>query len=73
MDESPLSPDATRPNSGGSYVRLPDGSLMKEEDWLAAQAQAAATAGIATPPAEADRPAEDAPQPTRPARTRKEG
>jgi hypothetical protein len=60
MDESPIrSPqdeplvaDATRPNAGGSYVRLLDGSLMAEADWLAAEAEAAQRQAQPSPTAE---------------------
>lgn len=61
MDESPLLPDQTRPNAGGSYVRLPDGRLMPEADWLAAQA-------APQPQAEGDGPSLAQPTEAAPAR-----
>jgi hypothetical protein len=66
MDESPILTDETRPNAGGSYVRLPDGSLMPEADWLAAQA------GPSSAPSSAPPPTQPPPAPTvnQPARRR---
>lgn len=53
MDESELIADEIRPTAGGSYVRVPDGGLMPEADWLALQAakQPAAAEPSAPPPA----------------------
>lgn len=53
MDETPpirleASLDAIRPTQGGSYVRLPDGALVPEADWLAAQGQPMGEAATTT-------------------------
>ncbi|MEI6158368.1 MAG: hypothetical protein WCP77_00930 [Roseococcus sp.] len=84
MDESPIrSPhdeplvaDGTRPTKGGSYVRLPDGSLMPEDDWLAAQAEPSqppqATQAAPLPAAEPPQATQAAPLPGRRRATEKE-
>lgn len=49
----PELPAEPRPTTGGSYVRLPDGSLVPEDEWLAAQQAApvsAAPQALSDPP-----------------------
>lgn len=75
MDENRLIPDESRPTQGGSYVRLPDGNLMPEGDWLAArQAGAGVQEAQATSAEARTEPAPEAPPPpARPAAKKKEG